>query len=131
MLLKQISQKQARIEIAYKRAVKPQGNTLAQSILSAVFELDDVNWRGLGIIKKSGYKLNKKYQDLDARERFRIKVSKSKEAKGCLCPKILRGIKNPPQCKLFAKICAPENPYGPCMVSSEGTCAAWYKYNKR
>lgn len=130
MLLKQISRKRAAVEIGYKRAVKPQGNTLAQRILSCVFELDDASWRGLGVIKKSGYKLNKRYRNFDARDKFKIRINKSQEAKGCLCGEVLRGVRTPLQCKLFAKVCNPENPYGPCMVASEGTCSAWYKYNR-
>ncbi|MCM8800872.1 MAG: hydrogenase formation protein HypD [Candidatus Omnitrophica bacterium] len=130
MLLRQISQKKAEVQIQYRRAVKPEGNKLAQRILKRVFEIDDADWRGLGIIKKSGYRLNKKYQEFDAKYKFKIKEKKSEEAKGCLCGQVLRGTRNPNQCKLFGKKCTPENPYGPCMVSSEGTCSAWYKYNQ-
>ena len=127
-LLKQISQKEAKVEIQYSRAVQTQGNILAQDILAKVFTLDDASWRGLGIIKKSGYKLNKIYRNFNACDRFKIKVDGSYEARGCLCGEILRGIKRPPDCRLFAKFCTPLNPYGPCMVSSEGTCTSWYKY---
>jgi len=129
MLLKQIEQKKAKVEIQYKRAVKAQGNILAQKILHRVFTESDAQWRGLGIIPKSGLKLNKNYQNFEAKEKFALKAIASQEAKNCLCGEVLRGVKNPSQCKLFAKVCNPENPYGPCMVSSEGTCSAWYKYN--
>lgn len=130
MLLKQNSKKEARVEIEYTRAVHPQGNSLAQKLLSRVFEAEDASWRGLGVLKKSGYKLNEKLKNFEARHKFKIKTPKSVEAKGCLCGEVLRGIKNPAQCKLFSKACTPENPFGPCMVSSEGTCAAWYKYGR-
>lgn len=128
MLLKQIEQKKAKVEIEYKRAVHPQGNILAQKIMAKVFTIDDACWRGIGVIKKSGYALHKKYRDFDAQHKFKIKVKTPQEIKGCFCGEVLRGVKNPSQCRLFAKACTPENPYGPCMVSSEGTCAAWYKY---
>jgi hydrogenase expression/formation protein HypD len=128
MLLKQIKQKKAFVEIQYKRAVKPQGNILAQKILQEVFRESDTQWRGLGTIPKSGYKLNPDYQGFDAEKKFDLKVIVSQEDKNCLCPEVLRGVRTPSDCKLFAKVCNPENPYGPCMVSSEGTCSAWYKY---
>jgi len=131
MLLRQITRKTAAVEIEYKRAVHAQGNLLAQKILAATFVKSDAAWRGLGVIKGSGYKLNKKFGNFDARSKFNLKSNKSVEQKGCLCGEVLRGVKNPSQCRLFAKSCTPENPYGPCMVSTEGTCAAWYKYNRK
>lgn len=130
MLLKQTQQKKAVVEIQYKRAVQPQGNILAQQILRQVFTESDARWRGLGTIPKSGYKLNRDYENFDAEKKFDLKVTVSQEHKNCLCGEVLRGVKTPLQCKLFAKVCNPENPYGPCMVSSEGTCSAWYKYNR-
>jgi hydrogenase expression/formation protein HypD len=130
MLLKQVQQKKPTVQIQYKRAVQPQGNILAQKILHKVFTESDAAWRGLGTIPKSGLKLNKDYRDFDAKEKFALKPFASQEPKNCLCGEVLRGVKSPSQCKLFAKVCNPENPYGPCMVSSEGTCSAWYKYNR-
>jgi len=130
MLLKLIVQKKARVEVQYKRAVKPQGNILAQKMLRRIFTETDAQWRGLATIPKSGLKLNKDYLDFDAQEKFNLKVIASEEPKNCLCGEVLRGVKTPSQCKLFVKVCNPENPYGPCMVSSEGTCSAWYKYNR-
>lgn len=128
-LLKQINQKKPRVQIQYKRAVQPLGNILAQKILKQVFIETDCFWRGLGTIPGSGYKLQQRYLDFDAKKKFKLKNVISSESKNCLCGEILRGIKKPSECKLFAKICQPENPYGPCMVSSEGSCAVWYKYN--
>ncbi len=130
MLLKQTEKKAASVEIQYKRAVHPQGNIPAQEMLKRVFLPCDADWRGLGIIPKSGLKLNPDYAAFDARTKFQIKTVKATEPKNCLCGEVLRGVKTPAQCKLFAKTCNPENPYGPCMVSSEGTCSAWYKYNR-
>lgn len=131
MLLKQIIKKEAKVEIQYSRVVRPEGNILAQKLLAKIFTLCDTDWRGISWIKKSGYKLNKEYQNFDAKEKFNLRISGSIAPKNCLCGEILRGIKTPDKCKLFSKVCNPENPYGPCMVSSEGTCAAWYKYNKK
>jgi hydrogenase expression/formation protein HypD len=130
MLLKQIEKEAASVEIQYKRAVRPQGNIPAQEMLKRVFLPCDADWRGLGIIPKSGLRLNPAYDKFDGRLKFKIKPSKTTEPKNCSCGQVLRGVKTPVQCKLFAKICNPENPYGPCMVSSEGTCSAWYKYNR-
>jgi hydrogenase expression/formation protein HypD len=130
MLLKQISLDSAKVEIQYKRAVRPQGNIAAQEMIKRVFTPARADWRGLGVIPKSGLKLNSGYKDFDAEARFEIKAVKPLPAKNCLCPEVLRGVKNPGECKLFAKTCNPGNPFGPCMVSSEGTCAAWYKYNR-
>lgn len=129
MLLKQITQKKPQVQIQYSRIVHPEGNLIAQKILRKVFISCDSDWRGLGCIKNSGYTLNKDYRAFDAKKKFDLKASGSKEIKNCLCGKVLQGVITPPKCKLFAKICTPENPYGPCMVSSEGTCAAWYKYS--
>lgn len=135
LLSRQIAQRKYSVEIQYKRAVHDKGNILAQRLLKKVFQISDARWRGLGTIKNSGYKLNKQYKYLDAQERF-ISILKSldgngrEEKQGCICGKVLCGLNTPDECRLFGKNCTPENPYGPCMVSSEGTCAAWYKYGK-
>ena len=128
MLLKQIKEKRTEVEIQYFRAVHPEGNRIAQELIAEVFEVTDVRWRGLGIIPKSGLRLKKEFSDYDAEREFRPKIKKSKENPDCACGEVLRGIKKPTQCKLYRRICTPEEPYGPCMVSSEGTCAAYYKY---
>ncbi len=128
VLLKQIKEKRTKVEIEYFRAVHPQGNRIAQELISEVFEVTDVRWRGLGIIPKSGLRLKREFSEFDAEREFRPKVKKSKENPDCACGEVLRGVKKPTQCKLYKKVCNPEEPYGPCMVSSEGTCAAYYKY---
>jgi len=128
MLLNQITEKKAEVEIEYFRAVRPEGNPIAQQLIYEVFEITDVAWRGLGTIPKSGLRLKSEFSNFDAEEEFRPKIEKSKENPDCACGEVLRGVKRPTQCKLFKKICNPEEPYGPCMVSSEGTCAAYYKY---
>lgn len=129
-LLRLSSSGKPAVEIQYKRAVKPEGNLRAVEMIGEVFEQESASWRGLGNIPGSGLKLRGKYAAFDARTKFKIKISSKPRNGQCSCPEILRGVKNPPQCKLFAKACTPENPYGPCMVSSEGTCAAWYKYGR-
>ncbi|MGC9045129.1 MAG: hydrogenase formation protein HypD [Thermodesulfovibrio sp.] len=128
MLLKQILEDDPRIEIQYKDAVKPEGNPKAIEFINMYFEPFDSNWRGIGVIPKSGLKLKKEYSHRDAEKVFDIPPINSKEPKGCQCGAVLRGVKLPPECPLFGKICTPQNPVGACMVSSEGSCAAYYKY---
>ena len=128
MLVKQIETNEPKVEIQYSRVVKPEGNTKARQMLEQVFEPADANWRGLGIIKNSGYRLRDKYSVFDAEKNIRVEVEKSKEPAGCICGEVLKGLKQPTDCKLFAKACTPENPVGACMVSGEGACQAYYKY---
>jgi hydrogenase expression/formation protein HypD len=120
----------ARVEIQYKRAVQERGNIKAQEMMNRVFEPADAQWRGLGTIAASGLALRKGFRVFDAAAKFGIPAVKTTETRNCLCGEVLRGVKTPAQCTLFAKACTPENPFGPCMVSSEGTCAAWFKYNR-
>jgi hydrogenase expression/formation protein HypD len=126
---RQIESKEVKVEIEYRRAVRPQGNTTALKVLYEVFEACDVRWRGLGMVKGSGLQLRRKYRQFDAESVFDVNVSPNAEPKGCLCGEILRGVKVPKDCTLFGKVCTPEEPVGPCMVSSEGTCAAYFKYS--
>jgi hydrogenase expression/formation protein HypD len=127
-LIEQIKKGTHKAEIAYKRAVQKQGNVAARRMLSSVFGVCDVDWRGLGMIKKSGLKLRREFAQFSAEKRFKVKVPASLEPKGCLCGEVLQGIKAPGDCRLFKTKCTPRHPVGPCMVSSEGTCAAYYKY---
>ncbi|MGD9367347.1 MAG: hydrogenase formation protein HypD [Desulfobacteraceae bacterium] len=112
----------------YPRAVTAEGNTQAQHVLAKVFEPCDTCWRGLGVIPGSGLSIRSEYADFDAVRRFDFEVGETPEPKGCACGEILSGTKTPPECALFRKACTPMNPVGPCMVSSEGTCAAYYRY---
>jgi len=130
MLVNQMENNNPKVEIAYTRAVKPEGNLKAQQMMKEVFELADDWWRGLGILKKSGLKINKKYKMFDAGKMIPVEVEPTKEDKGCICGEILKGLKNPKECKLFNKACTPANPVGACMVSHEGACNAYYRYNK-
>jgi len=129
-LIRQVKRKRHNVEIEYKRAVRKEGNRAARKILSSVFEAGNAEWRGLGVIKKSGLKIRKKYREFDAEKKFKLKSKTVPAPRGCVCGEILRGVKSPPDCKLFRKICTPQNPVGPCMVSSEGACAAYCKYNE-
>ena len=129
LLVKQLEKGKPKVDIAYPRAVSPQGNVHALKLMDEVFELAPADWRGIGIVPGSGLKINEQYAAFDVENRIVIPLDKeSKEAKGCICGDILRGVRTPFDCKLFGKGCTPEYPVGPCMVSSEGTCAAYYHY---
>ncbi len=125
MLVRQDSPK---VELQYTRIIDKDGNRLAQKAISKVFEGAPSEWRGMGVIKNSGLKIRNKYSDFDAEERFDIKIKRPKENRSCICGDVLKGRMTPPGCKLFGKVCTTENPVGACMVSSEGACAAYYKY---
>lgn len=130
MLVKQIENNDQKVEIQYTRAVKPEGNIRAQQMLDEVFEPGDDWWRGLGVLKNSGLKIRESYAMHDSEKNIDVEVEPLVEPKGCICGEILRGVKKPKDCKLFAKACTPSNPIGSCMVSSEGTCQAYFLYNK-
>jgi hydrogenase expression/formation protein HypD len=128
MLVEQIENGKPQVEIAYRRGVKPEGNRKALELMGSVFEVGDAGWRGIGIVPASGLKLKKEYERFDAERAFPINLEPVHEPKGCICGDILRGVKTPIDCKLFGKVCLPEHPIGPCMVSSEGSCSAYYLY---
>lgn len=130
MLIKQIEENKAEIEIQYQRVVKPEGNKIALEKVSRVFKVVDSEWRGIGKIPLSGLEIKEEYRQFNARK-FNVPVEKTKEFTGCRCGEVLRGIITPSECSLFREVCTPEDPKGACMVSSEGTCAAYYKYNER
>jgi hydrogenase expression/formation protein HypD len=131
MLVKQIEENQALVEIQYNRGVQPAGNPHAISLLYKVFEQGDAVWRGIGSIPGTGLKLRKQFEKFDAVKKFGVVVDTDREHPGCKCGDVLRGVKTPLECGLYAQVCLPENPVGPCMVSVEGTCATYYKYGKR
>ncbi|MCF6170364.1 MAG: hydrogenase formation protein HypD [Bacteroidales bacterium] len=130
MLVKQFENNDPKVEIQYTRVVRPEGNLKAQQMLDEVFEFGDDWWRGLGVLKNSGLKIREKYAMHDAEKKIEVEVEPTREPKGCICGEILRGIKKPKDCKLFATACTPSNPVGACMVSNEGSCAAHYLYNR-
>ena len=128
MLVKQIEDDRAEVEIQYERAVKPEGNKIALDKIKEVFKVIDSDWRGIGNIPLSGLEIKDEYGKFNARK-FEVEIEETKESRGCRCGEVLRGVITPPECLLFRKVCSPENPQGACMVSTEGTCAAYFKYN--
>lgn len=130
LLLKQIAGGEAKIQNAYPRAVRPEGNPLARRMLEQSFEPEPARWRGLGEIPDSGFRLRKELEEFDAKKRFSIQAGKPALQNGCRCGDVITGKIRPRQCPLFGKVCTPEDPVGPCMVSSEGACAAAYKYQE-
>jgi hydrogenase expression/formation protein HypD len=130
MLAAQIESGKACLENAYPRVVSEAGNPKALKLLSEVFETVDASWRGLGVIAGSGLKLQKAYEGFDAEKAFDLNISEPFDPAGCACGDILTGRQNPSACPLFRKACTPEHPIGPCMVSTEGTCAAYYRYDR-
>lgn len=128
LILEQITENRPDVAIQYKRGVSREGNPKARDAIDTVFEIGDSEWRGLGIIAASGLFIRDNFRSFDTLSRFDIPRIKSQEIKGCACGDMLKGIKTPHECPLFGKTCTPVNPVGPCMVSAEGTCAAYYKY---
>ena len=131
MLAAQIEKRDFSVEIQYSRVVKSEGNIKARAVMEKVFMPADTVWRGFGSIPASGLALRNEYGDFDAGERFPVSIKDVPEPSGCLCGEVLRGHVEPPECTLFAKVCMPEKPVGPCMVSTEGTCAAFYRYTRK
>ena len=130
MLVKQIEIQKACVEIQYTRVVKPEGNIKAKKIMHEIFKPKDDWWRGLGILKNSGQSIKEKFQKFDAEIQIPVTPEKTIEPGGCICGEILKGLKKPAQCVLFAKQCTPSSPVGACMVSNEGACHAYFKYNR-
>ncbi|MFP4533314.1 MAG: hydrogenase formation protein HypD [Desulfobacterales bacterium] len=128
-LTEMINSGSPRLENAYTRAVTEAGNTEAIKIMHSVFEPCDASWRGIGRISGSGLRFRPDYASFDAKAYFDPDVPEAMPPKGCACGDILTGMLTPPECPLYKKKCTPVNPVGPCMVSSEGTCAAYYKYH--
>lgn len=123
MILKQIDEGRATSENEYTRVVKPEGNLVAQKMLNDAFFIDDAPWRGLGVIRDSGYFIRDEFLEHDARKRYDFPPIESIDIlPGCRCHEVILGMIEPRECKLFGKRCTPEDPYGPCMVGHEGTC---------
>ncbi len=128
MLARQADAERAEVEVQYGRGVRPEGNPTALSLMDTVFTVADGEWRGLGKIPASTLAIGDEFAAHDAARRFAVDVSYSREPEGCICGEILTGLKNPRQCGRFRRSCTPDHPVGPCMVSSEGTCAAYFQY---
>jgi hydrogenase expression/formation protein HypD len=129
-ICRQLAAKKPELKSVYGAVVSEEGNRTAQTIIDECFEPADGSWRGLGMIKQSTLALKERYRQFDAFTRLGVREQPTKEFGGCRCGEVLCGRIEPPQCPLFGKACTPEHPVGPCMVSSEGTCSAWFKYNR-
>jgi hydrogenase expression/formation protein HypD len=128
MTIDQLESGMFEVQNAYTRVVSEPGNIQAQNMIRRVFEDCDRNWRGIGMIPQSGWKLRSEYGSFDAENRFQVGAIQTQESEICISGQILQGIKKPHQCPAFGKTCTPQNPLGATMVSSEGTCAAYYRY---
>jgi hydrogenase expression/formation protein HypD len=128
LLVGQINEGRPRVANAYGRSLHPEGNPAALAVLSRVFEPCDAEWRGLGTIPASGMGFKEAYAAFDAARAFPPVERRSEEPPGCRCGEILRGVLAPTGCPLFERACTPESPVGPCMVSGEGACAAYHRF---
>ncbi|MGD8786124.1 MAG: hydrogenase formation protein HypD [Phycisphaerales bacterium] len=129
-ICRQLTENKPELKSMYNAVVTEKGNVAAQEIVGECFGAVDGYWRGLGKIEKSTLKLKDKYSQFDALARFSISEVPGEEIKGCRCGEVLCGLIEPPECELFGKGCTPQGPIGPCMVSSEGACSAWFKYGQ-
>lgn len=129
-LVDMIEDGQPGVANSYARSVSWQGNPAAMDILDQVFEVSTAEWRGLGMVPASGLSLRSKFAQFDAARLFEVDPGPTVEHKGCLCGDVLRGTVTPPECPLFGKACTPTRPFGPCMVSGEGACAAYYQFGQ-
>ncbi len=127
-LLRQLASGRPKVDNCYPRAVNSQGNPRALASMDRVFRLADSDWRGLGLIPESGLSIRQGFEQFDAGRRFSLQVEEPDSVSPCRCDEIITGRSTPLECPLFSRACTPASPYGPCMVSSEGACAAWYRY---
>lgn len=130
MITRQVAEGRSEVENQYTRVVRPEGNIVSMRIMESVFEPADTDWRGLGVIPGSGMAHKEEFADFDAARRFDLSVPEVAPDPRCCCGDVLKGLKTPPQCGMFARSCTPAEPFGPCMVSSEGACSAYYKYGR-
>ncbi len=127
-LLGQVLKGEARVENQYARVVRPDGNPKAQARIAKYLEPVEAVWRGIGVIPSSGLGLRPEFAVYDAEKKFGVQVRPGRQHAGCLCGEVIKGKLRPTACPLFGKVCNPDHPVGPCMVSAEGTCAAYFKY---
>jgi hydrogenase expression/formation protein HypD len=130
-LVEMVEEGQPDVSNVYARSVRPEGNVAALRALEQTFKVADVEWRGFGVVPASGLRLRDAYARFDAAHAFRVEVPPAREPPGCRCGDVLRGVLLPTDCPLFAQACTPQCPIGPCMVSAEGACAAYYRYGGR
>ncbi len=130
MCIRQLEEGRAEVENQYTRAVRREGNVPAKDLISSIFRVVPRKWRGVGEIPRSGLALQEKYAELDAERRFGLAHHTIEESSECESGMILRGVKKPNECSVFGTSCTPEHPLGATMVSSEGACAAYYRYRR-
>ncbi len=128
--VEQLQSSRAEVRIQYSRAVQPRGNTTAQEQMRRVFRVVDRAWRGIGVIPRSGLALREEFAAYDAEQRFDVPATGPGESPECIAGEVLQGRKRPTECPAFGRLCTPENPLGAPMVSSEGACAAYYRYRR-
>ncbi len=129
MAVQQLEKGEYKVENQYARYVQREGNKIAKETINKVFDVSDRIWRGIGSIPHSGYEVNDRYKKFNARLKFKINLPVAEENKECISGDIMKGLKKPKQCKNFGTKCKPEHPLGAPMVSSEGSCAAYYHYS--
>jgi hydrogenase expression/formation protein HypD len=128
MLTKQVIDGRSVVENAYPRAVSREGNPKARGLMEAVFEPVDVEWRGFPVIPRSGLRLRSEFRQYDALEKYGIRIEPTPKKTACICDRVLRGVADPTDCRLFSRACTPRMPIGPCMVSHEGACRIWHQF---
>ncbi|MCU1274938.1 MAG: hydrogenase expression/formation protein HypD, partial [Bryobacterales bacterium] len=130
MVVRQLEQGRFEVENQYARAVSRRGNEEAQRMIAKVFDVCDRSWRGIGIIPKSGYKLQYEFREHDAERIFEVADIRTREPAICISGQVLKGVKKPNDCPAFGTQCTPQTPLGATMVSAEGACAAYYNYGR-
>lgn len=128
-IIKSLKEGNYKVKNPYNKLVRPEGNTVAKMLINDTFVKRDDPWRGIGTVAASGLKLSEEFSEFDIERIYPMKIKENKKNSGCKCGDILKGKLRPNECPLFGKVCTPENPVGPCMVSGEGSCSAYYKYS--
>lgn len=131
LLVEQVEDGRAVVETSYRRGVRFEGNPHAIRMMEEVFQPGTASWRGMGELPGSGLVLRDRFRRFDAAAAFEVDPGPTLEPKGCICGTVLRGVAKPTDCALYAKVCTPDSPVGPCMVSNEGSCAAYYRFGER
>ncbi len=131
MLVDQVSEGRSQVDNAYSRSVLPEGNRTALKVMNEVFTACDTEWRGLGPLRASGLCIREEYAEFDALRIFPVTVAMDREPSACRCGEILCGVASPADCPLFGSTCDPQHPVGPCMISSEGACMAYFQFGDR
>ncbi len=130
MVVRQLEKGEYRVENQYRRSVRREGNPSARKVIEQVFEVTDTQWRGMGMLPASGLSIRDNFAPFDAEKKFNAQDITVSEPERCISGQIMQGLKKPPQCDAFGSECTPEHPFGATMVSNEGACAAYYKYQQ-